>query len=278
MFARRQIKVTLIDAETGEPMGETSSAPSDLPETFDGYTTVKVGTDTWEVLEAEPADRREYLKTGTLRLQIRKVEITTIKVDELIYNLPTISGSVPDIDEGTSKLGKQILEILEDDWRQIELVSSTQMTNIDACLRSIDGIVTASSTASGFFRHLHVRKEVPRPLSAGELSLSDLLSQLEDSVSFDGLGFRNVTGLLCGAFALRTREGLYIYGIHSDDDVLALGLLRGRTATIPLDDADALVELMEKNKLVLVDWCAGLMLPAEKAGSYIASQIAFQVA
>lgn len=274
MFGR-QIRVTLIDADTGEPIGETSHAPAELPESFEGYTTLKVGEHTWEVLGADPSDRREYLRTGTLRLQIRKVEITTIPITELMYSLPTVNRCLPDLNEEESKLGLQILEIIEDDWRQIELWSVESLPDIRTDIDQIAAIVKQSK--NGFFKTLVGRTDTRQPLEHCRLLLPNLLAELDGSTQFDGLGFRNAAGLIPDAFALRTQDGLYLYGLHDNGRVTTLCLLRGRTPEPPEVDSDTIAGIMRTNNLHLIDWCHAAVVTADEASEYISTRVAFQI-
>lgn len=276
MFGR-QIRVTLVDAETGESISEMEQPAGDLPETFETYTTLRVGNATWEVMTAEPADRREYLKTGSLRLQIRRVEATSIPISELSYSLPTIDRRMPEIDEGISKFSKNILEIIEDDWRQIEFVSKNHLQAVQAELQRITRVI-ADSAGNATFRDLIVRETIQHPLGDVLLSTDELLAEMYECKPFEGLGFRNVQGVISDGFAIRTGEGLYLYGQSPARHMTVLGLLRARSAKAPADDASAIAELMRSKELVLVDWCKGIAVESEAASEYICSNIAFQVA
>lgn len=289
-FAKRHIRVTLIDADTGEPITETSTPPAELPENFEGYCTLQVGDATWEVAGAEPTMRREYLQTGTLRLQVRKVESVTIPINELLYSLPTIADVIPEVDVEKSKTGLNVLEVVEDDWRQIEILSCEVSSLIAECISKVSEVFNESRNTAGYFRRLHVRSEVNNPFPSRELKLeavtAELLSgRLPDSdgnappgaSEFQGLSYRNLGGLIKNGFALRTSQSLYVYGTTHGAYVTELGLLRCRTATQPREDAQSIAKLMEQHNLVLVDWCNRLVVPAESVADYICESVAYQV-
>lgn len=289
-FAKRHIRVTLIDADTGEPIAETSTPPAELPENFQGYCTLQVGNATWEVAVAEPTMRREYLQTGTLRLQVRKVETVSIPINELLYSLPTRADVIPEVDLEKSKTGLNILEVVEDDWRQIEILSLEVGLQVAQCISNIGEVFNESRNAAGCFTRVHVRSELNQPFPSPALRLKEIASELQGGslaapevnatagpVEFQGLSYRNLGGLIKNGFALRTKESLYIYGTTDGAFVTTLGLLRCRTAIRPAQDAHCIAKLMERHKLMLVDWCNRQMISAESAADYICEKVAYQV-
>lgn len=289
-FAKRHILVTLIDADTGEPIAETSTPPAELPENFEGYCTLQVGDATWEVAAAEPTMRRDYLQTGTLRLQVRKVESVMIPVSELLYSLPTIADVIPEVDLEKSKTGLNVLEVVEDDWRQIEILSCEVENQVTECMSKIDAVFNESRNGDGSFSRLHVRSEVNHPFPSRKLKLEALASELRtgrlpdcegnapaEPSEFQGLSYRNLGGLIKNGFALRTSQSLYVYGTTRGAFVTELGLLRCRTATPPREDAQSIAKLMEQHNLMLVDWCNRLVVSAKTAADYICETVAYQV-
>lgn len=282
MFPRRQIRVTLVDADTGEQIVETSTPPTELPEHFEGYTTLQVGDATWEVTDAEPNLRREYLQSGELRLQVRRVESTTVPVAELLYSLPTIADFAPEINVDANKIDLNVLEIHEDDWRQIELISAQQEPAVLVSLKHISSILADQKTASGGYKKLHVRSEIAQGIS-DEVESSEVFAALgadsptQSFLEFDGLSFLHLGGLVANAFALRSPQGLYIYGTANDTAITNLCLLRCRTSVRPDRDAAAITSLMKKHNLLFVDWCEHTVVPAADAAEYICSKVAYQL-
>jgi hypothetical protein len=68
----RDILVTFIDDATGAAVATTKMPPTDLPESFEIKTTLHLGEADWSVVHAEPRTRKEYTKSGSLTLRLRK--------------------------------------------------------------------------------------------------------------------------------------------------------------------------------------------------------------
>jgi hypothetical protein len=99
----RKVLVTLIDDATGVAFATSKMPPADLPESFEIETTLHLGEANWSVVHAEPRTRKDYTKSGSLTLRLRKVE--KVAADSLSF-------SQLDITEGFGddrRLGK-------DDW------------------------------------------------------------------------------------------------------------------------------------------------------------------
>jgi hypothetical protein len=69
-----KVLVTLIDDATGAAFATSNMPPANLPESFEIETTLHLGDADWSVVHAEPQTRKEYTKSGTLTLRLRKVE------------------------------------------------------------------------------------------------------------------------------------------------------------------------------------------------------------
>jgi hypothetical protein len=271
MFWSKKVKVTFVDASSGKVMGVTSIAPEDLPDSFEANTTVTLQNDPWQVLAAEPVTRAEYAKSRTLRLSVRKLDLTQLSPGDILYSLPTICDVIPPLREGSSKAGKRVLELHEDDWRQVELVSSLHRKALETELKSIELIFAAQRTPGGAFKSLHVRKEIPEPLSDVTLSMATLRAALPNARVFDGLGYQHAPGLIEGGFAFEA-SGLTIFGLEQDSRVAAC-CFRFQKLEKAQDHARTLARLTRDMDVVLVDWCkASVTETSESAlGAYFAS-------
>jgi hypothetical protein len=85
----------------------------------------------------ESVTRAEYSKTRQLTIIMRKIEVSRVPLDNIFYSLPTICDALPGTVGGSTKLGKNVLDLHEDDWRQIEFVSGDLRTIVDAQLAQI---------------------------------------------------------------------------------------------------------------------------------------------
>jgi len=265
------IRVVFVDAGSGDFLGESSSAPEQIPESFEAYTQVRLSGADWEVVRAEPMTRAAAVEMGQIKLVLRRLKIEHVAPERIHYSLPSINEAIPPIAAGTSKLDKNVLELGEDDFRQVELVSRAHETAVRTGLAAIERIVKEARTAAGAFERMHVRTEVPQPLADRRIGLSELRSRLQ-ATDYDGLTYRGVAGLVEGGFGLQTRGGLRLYGLEQGGVVAAAGLLPGHLEGPTDQDATALAAFMGEHNLVLVDWCRTELVDAGGVRSYLAAR------
>jgi hypothetical protein len=269
------VQVSFIDADSGECFAQSDVPADRLPESFEARTTVNLGGQDWEVTAAEPMTRAECQTTGRLRLTLRRIQVVTnIPADQLLYSLPTICDAIPPTAPGTTKIGRRVLQLHEDDWRQIELVSRSLLAEVRAGLARIERIFAVARTPEGAFRDLHLRTEVAAPLEGCRLAVAEIRTAFGPSaVVYEGLGYRDAAGLVDGGFALRTAAGMEVYGQEHDGVATALSLLLHGAGPGITEDAPALTELMRGHDLCLVDWCAVQVIedPGTAVADYLKS-------
>ncbi|WPB81137.1 hypothetical protein KYC5002_18645 [Archangium violaceum] len=268
------IRVRFIDANTGELVGETDVPAKQLPESFEAATSMDIGENTFEVVSAEPMTAREFRQTGTLRIELREVEYTTVDPRELLYSLPSISDELPPIAEGSTKLGRNVLELREDDWRQVEFVALALQPAITTVFAAIKRIYTEHRKGYGFDA-LHIRKEVPTPLEGSSLTLAELRGAVGEAVTWlDGISFAGVAGLVEGGFAVKLPSGPALYGLQREGRISVLGLHHTKASAAVEGDARLLAALASKHQLSLVDWCRVEQLPpsAERLQAWLSGQ------
>jgi hypothetical protein len=108
----RKVLVTLIDDATGAAFARSKMPPDALPESFEIETTLHLGEADWSVVHANPRTRREYTKSGTLTLRLRKVEM-----------IATDSMSFSQVDS-TEQFGDD-LSLRPDEWISTTPLNST---------------------------------------------------------------------------------------------------------------------------------------------------------
>jgi hypothetical protein len=236
------VKVTLVNAATGDVIG-VSELPSDaLPETFDGGAQLAIGDKKWGVVRAEPATRTEYERTGALRLTLALRQ--KVSPEQIRYTMPTICGDLPPV-EPAPEDGNAALVLHEDLWRDIELVSSEQQDDIDDNLAAIARIEHDAAGADGY-GDIHLRIEPSAPLDGVEIGIDELPgSRLPGGVVLSSAGGKAkvVDGF---AFALGSGQHLYGWAPHGQIHTLALDA--------PLADGAIIDELTTRHQLVLVNW------------------------
>jgi hypothetical protein len=251
----RLIHVEFIDAVSGAHFAQTDIPADQLPASFEARTTVNLEGQEWEIVAAVPVTRAEFEQTGNLRLTLSKITSAVISPRDILFSLPTICDFIPGIAPGSSKLGKQVLELHEDDWRQIELITAAQRSEIDAGLAAVLAIYEREREPSGAFRKLHLRKEVADPLAGCNLPLAKPSRYFPSLTPLDGIAYRDVAGLVEGGFAFRSPSGLCLYGVQTAGAVTTLGLDLQQIRDAIEEDARSLAALMRDHDLCLVDWC-----------------------
>ena len=260
-FGRRErparVHVEFFDAETGARFAEVDLPLEQLPQSFEAATTMHLGEQDWHVERAEPVTATAFAKTGRLRLVMRRVKLTTIDPREVLFSLPTISDELPAIAPDSTKLGRDVLELREDDWRQTEFVSASLGDAVETCLAAVRNVYEVQRDGVGF-KNLHVRREVPRPLDDTHLTLDDLRDAVGGRAAWlDGIAFAGVAGVVAGGYAVRLLSSLELYGLADGDRrVHTLCVANARVNNVGGPDVAALRELAASQRLLLVDWCS----------------------
>jgi hypothetical protein len=255
MATDRLIHVEFVDAASGATFSQADVPADQLPTSFEARTTVNLQGQEWEIVAATPMTRAEFELAGKLRLSLSKITTATMPAGDILFSLPTICDFIPGITPGTSKLGKQVLELHEDDWRQIELVATSRQSEIDVGLAAVRAIYDHEREPGGAFRKLHVREEAADPLGGCNLPLATLSRCFPAVTALDGIAYRDVAGVVEGGFALRSPCGLCLYGVQTAGVVTTLGLQPQQISVGIEEDARSLASLMRDHDLCLVDWC-----------------------
>jgi hypothetical protein len=245
----RNVKVILIDDATGSTFATTEMPPADLPETFEIATTLHLGAADWSVVNAAPATRREYSKSGRLTLRLRRV----VKVDpsKVLFSLPSICDRIPPVGDGTLSGDECILA--EDDWRQFELVSRQFAAETDEEIEAIRRIHERERAEVGW-RNLHVRRR-PDPPIRGALTLKDVDRAFGGGIKFQGITYRGARSPIVSGYSFRAADGLHCYGTEEGGRVTVLGFVEETPASPPVGSADAVAEIARAFDLELVQWC-----------------------
>ncbi|MDB5322508.1 MAG: hypothetical protein JWN40_4139 [Phycisphaerales bacterium] len=257
------IRVEFFDHATGQCFAQTDLPLDRLPESFEANTTMHLGDQDWNVIEARPMTATEFRRTGTLILIMRMAPpVTLIDPSAILFSLPTITNdALPPIAPGSSKLGADVIEIHEDDWRQIEWVSGSAREAIASELDLIRLIYDQEREASGF-RRVHLRQLIPAPLADRQLRLEDLRHALGPHATWlAGFAYRGVAGIANASFAVRVISSIELYGVAPNGIVETLCFANTSTNNLPLPDVEILARLAATHDLLLADWCAAAVIP-----------------
>jgi hypothetical protein len=274
MSTAETVSVTFVDATTGHEFARSDLPVTQLPVSFATETTLHLGGDPWLVEQAEPLTAAEAVAAGQLVLTLRRLQ--SIPPQEILYSLPTICDALPPV--GSEPASADSLELHEDDWRQVELVSRSLAPAVDAELDAIRLIYTdhGSPDAEGrisAFHRLHVR-------SIDSLAEPPHWPQLRDLLptparTYAGVRFRGSPTLVVDSFALGFGP-LVCYGVVERDRVTVFGIhvTADGDGSVPADDstgptAAAVGAVLRAFDLTIVDWCRRIVADADHAAAYI---------
>jgi hypothetical protein len=240
------VKTVFIDGNTGDVIGQTDMPAENLPQSFVLATTMHIGDEDWKVISAEPMTAEEFIQT-----------IVKVPAKDVLFTLPTLCNVIPPMLAGSTKQGKHVFELHEDDWRQIEFISIAQRNTIEIEFAKIRNIYRESSINNGHFlafKNVHVRQHIDAPLPKG-ISFDQLTDFFAPMLSrYDGIAYQGSDGLIEGGFAFSGTS--IFYGQHVEGMIKMLGVkVEEHVPTEDGDIAHALQRFMDTYHLYLVDWC-----------------------
>jgi hypothetical protein len=262
--AARTVSVEFIDADTGRTFARSDLPADQLPDSFAPDTTLQLGDDPWRVERAEPLTAAQFVPAGRLVLTVRR--LVSVPPREILYSLPTICDTVPAV--GPAPTQAECLELHEDDWRQVELVSRSLALTVNAELDAIQRVYDrhGQRDAEGRFfgfREIHVRAIVPLAEPVPWPRLRELLPAAQHE--YAGVRLRGAAGVVTGSFAVG--GPLSWYGIAKRDLVSVIGLdLATAGGPVP---ATAIEPVLRAFDLVVVDWCRCAAIEPDGLSDYL---------
>lgn len=263
------VEVVFVDGGTGNEIGRSTLPREQLPASFETDTTVDIGDAKWQVDQADPPGPAEVAAARTLVLTLRRIE--RFPPGDILYSLPSICDALPAV---TASATADLLEIHEDDWRQVEMVSAGLREVALAELRAIKQIhqTHARHTAAGQlqgFDAIHVRVQPARPLPAG-LPRQQLLTMLPPADhDYGGVAFAGTPGAAGSSFAAAFGP-VQLYGLADDDAIQILGLRAPVPPPGPPPDLiSGLQDAMRAFSILLIDWCRCSIIEPASLGRYL---------
>jgi hypothetical protein len=261
----RTVSVEFVDAATGQTFARSDLPADQLPHSFASETTLHLGDDPWLVERAEPVVATEFVPAGRLVLTVRR--LASVPPQEILYSLPTICDTLPRL--GPTPTAADCLELHEDDWRQVELVSRSLATavnaELDAILRVHEQYAERDSDERIVgFRKVHIRSIVPFAEPVSWSRLRELLPTPQQE--YEGVRFRGSAQVAVGSFALDVGR-LSWYGITERDAMAVLGV--AFTAAGDPVAAGCIEPVLREFDLVLIDWCRCAAISPDNLTHYL---------
>jgi hypothetical protein len=262
----RSVFVEFVDAENGLTFARTELPAEQLPATFAVDTTVQLGGDPWQVQRAEPVEAADIVAAGRLVLTVRR--IAAVPPQDILYSLPTICDPLPAVEPAPAPA--DVLQLHEDEWRQVELISRSLGATANAELDAVQRVYEESSKRDPDgrivgFQKIHVRTMAPLAGPVSRQRLWDLLPAPRHE--HQGVTFGGGARLAVGSFAL-SRGGVTWYGLADHDAVTVLGLQLDGDRPATAADIEPVLHAFD---LVLVDWCRCAAVVPEHLTDYLNS-------
>lgn len=260
-----RVRVEFVDVESGETVERASLPVERVPNPLELKPQLKVGTQRWVVIRAEPAMSDEVTSSGHLRLTVRRVEELT--TESLIFDAPSLAPFLPELGEANfpAALAEEVGEavvISRSEWRQVELVSRSQAEHLARDLQAVRRVLRTETPAG--FPDLHVRTDLV-PAATPPIGL-EWLCELIREARLHPLRLAGLREVEDG-FAIRGASGLLFYGVAPEGRVRVLGVAtpaHDLRQHVLYHDLAALSELGEVHGLVLLDWRKARAYPPER--------------
>ncbi len=177
---------------------------------------------------------------------------------DILYSIPTLCSDLGELDKTASVSASSLeLEMHEDDWRQVEMISLTMSTAIAKELKGIREIYEHKRTATCSFTAMHRRAPIIT-LPSKSLSVAQIQTELGHQTSYSGITYfingGKVAGVVKDGYAFKGAGGLIVYGQAEQGNATSIGI-------VPYGGMDAekaspvLAGFLKKHDLVLLDWC-----------------------
>jgi hypothetical protein len=190
-----------------------------------------------------------------------------VDLSDVLYTTPTIENTFPEV-EYTDPPSFKGLTVHEDDWRQIEFVSTNLIDLVAEEIASIQRIFEDQSKeieAGLVFKETHLRTKIPKPITL-TFPIDSIEKHFHD-IQYGDYGFYDGSKAKFGR-ELKTL-GFQLYVIVVDNLVQVLGF-HGLDSWDNLDEfKKCLKDFMEEQDLVIVDWRARLIIKSNELDKYL---------
>ena len=181
--------------------------------------------------------------------------------EEFLYSLPPLCDPGPAVVDAPPPDGFRRLG--EDDWRQVEFVARANLAHIQQELGTLAAFRKQHWSDPGW-TDVYMRRESPVPFSDVGLQFTKL-----PAWPLSGLAIGDEPGPVHGGFALADGGDWFVYGQCSEEGhVVQLAVAPG--GAVPFAEfAGAVARLARTFDLLLVDWCAGVLVDTSSAESVL---------
>lgn len=262
-----KVFVEFIDAAHGTHAAHAECDPNDLPPAFDSDSLVTFEGQEFQVVKAEPVTKDEFVRSGKLRLWIKRAASQSVDPKALLFSLATIENALPTTVKDPTWFGTKTIDLHEDEWRQFEFVSLAARQDIGAELDEIRKVLETERGPSGVgYRRLHPRSKIITPISLPVVPPDELHQTFgRNSRDTGGISIARTPGIVKDGFGYPLDNDFGLYGVAESGKTTIACLTKGPRDDRPLPYQDKVADLMTRHSLGLVAWpWGGLFLPEGK--------------
>lgn len=282
----KKIRVELVDSSQKSVITISKRLPSELPDKFERGMILEIMGEEWSVVGADPIEKSEIIRTGRLRIELAKISYDNPK--DTLFSLPTISDDPGGLEGETGPEGNFIIH--EDDWRQLEFVSTIYERSTAEEFEDIRIIYMNHRVGIGF-KKLHVRNRIPHPFSDKSIQVMAIKEILPSRKDFNALSYNQKSGcpvfilghkkysfrrilspkcvskeipgqiIVSNSFAWETVWGNIIWGYTDKNNVIqVMCITRDYEDQHEITFSQKMAKLTDKYDLFFVDWRKGVKI------------------
>lgn len=262
-MASAGIEVEFVDAPSGRTLVRVTDAADAVPR-FTVGARITLGDAIREIVEVVPPDHAAWAQAGRVLVKTKRVGDAPFVDRGRRYTLPSISEELPKlvVREGVDR--ERLLDLHEDDWRQIEAFGAAAKSKVKQQLRAIDEVRHRFRDEKGFMR-MQVR-EVPAPLEHVNVTVEALEEVLPAAAEkLAGISLHGQVGVVEDGVAWALPTGGVLYALAKDGRIGVLGYRRAQLRGGEADDAMILGAVLTRFGLTLVDWCGPWVVKGDRA-------------
>jgi hypothetical protein len=246
----KKIKV-MFKHVAGHTLGIVKMYEEQLPEKFKRPLLIEALGRSWRVLKADPLENKDFVYTRKLELVVVEPELAREFVPE--YFTATVAGSMPEVVESSdySDFG---VDILDEEWRQVELLPASYLPVVNEELAVIESILKPGKGVSVL--EGYETRRVRERIGGGNLNISlEEFCRVVDASKLGSLRFSG-GGYVRNGFVLQS-AGFSYYGTVEGNVVKDLCVYK-------FDCADyELFNVLSSFDLLMVHWCKGRIFTSE---------------
>lgn len=187
----------------------------------------------------------------------------------ILFSTPTLSDDLAPLEPLCEKPSDKDFGFHEDEWCQIEFFPKSQLATIQQTLKEYKQFEQAHRVQQGWSRaYLRKIQRIPVLSASHPLEKVERLFGIKAGPAPILFTFSEISGRVKNGFTIPLGGNIIIYGYVDNDYIPVLGANVGKN---PNDSRliDAFMKLNASDGLLLVDWCAQLLITEASSASEV---------